>query len=592
MSGFGNYLGATMGTSTNEEGKSGAVYDNAFVTNSHYPTRAALIGEDGKFIQLNSELGKDDKDRVAPYTPKSELLGEVPGLTSDNGAYKQVQDKLTGPDQLNWEHYKYSQLHAESNTLNPTMIGKLAGHWTTDGNALKKASEDFKETINTKIAGKWSGDSAGAAEAASKQVTHTSIYDFTSASGAIANRLTALSEAFTKIKNEFPTKGDDAELLDKGGFNKQELDAAIKDFNNKYEIDGSGYLRNKSDHGYVTAADALKRMDEINRSIDAYQKAVQLFQNVYNPTVLAVTKNFPNLPTPPNMKFGDPTAPGGPGGPGGPTSPGGPGGGTSPFKPGGGSGIKPFDKSDLDKLKTDKPTDLDKYKPIDQKPTDQNNSTTDPTKDALDSLTDPVKSAIDSATNAAKDALGQAMDAAKNAAGQNPLGQGLGGPPEGVLGLGPQGLGGAGAGKGAGGAGGGVPLRGMPSGLPATAPATTAAKVTAPAAAAGLGAGAGSPGAGAPAAGQRGDQNGKGHQVNKALRRKKNGKDVIGDADASVPVVGANEEAEQADSAPVEQSEFRRRIPQRDGNWQPNSAVQPGPARPARSQQFTQERSE
>lgn len=588
MSGFGNHLGATMGTTTNEEGDSQSVYDSAFVTNSNFPKRAALIGEDGKFVQLNSELGKDDKDRVAPYTPKSELLGEVPGLTSDNGAYKLVQDKLTGPDQLNWEHYKYSQLHAESNKLNPTMIDELAGHWTTDGDALKKASEDFKETVNTTITGKWSGDSAAAAEAASKQVTHTSIYDFTSASDAIANRLKALSEAFNKIKHEFPTKGDDSELLNKGGFNKEELDAAIKDFNNKYHIDGSGYLRNNDD-GYVTAADALKRMDEINRSIDAYQKAVQLFQNVYNPTVLAVTKNFPNLPTPPNMKFGDPTAPGGPGGPGG--DPSGPG-GTSPFTPGGGAGTKPFDKSAFDKLNTDKPTDYEKYKPIDQKPTDQNDSTTDPTKDALDSLTDPVKSAIDSATGAAKDAAGQLADAMKNAAGQNPLG--TGGPPEGVLGLGPQGLGGAGAGKGGGGAGGGVPLRGLPTGLPNGTPATAAAKMPAAAtgAGAGLGAGAGSPGAGAPAAGQRGDQNGKGHQVNKALRRKKNGKDVIGDSDASVPVVGAGEEAEQPESAPVEQSEFRRRIPQRDGTWQPTSAVQPGPASPARGQHVTPGRSE
>ncbi|WP_169619455.1 hypothetical protein [Mycolicibacterium peregrinum] len=59
-----------------------------------------------------------------------------------------------------------------------------------------------------------------------------------------------------------------------------------------------------------------------------------------------------------------------------------------------------------------------------------------------------------------------------------------------------------------------------------------------------------------------------------------------------MPVVGANEEAEQPESAPTEQSEFRRRIPQRDGAWQPNSAVQPGPARPARAPQFTQERSE
>ncbi len=73
---------------------------------------------------------------------------------------------------------------------------------------------------------------------------------------------------------------------------RRELDAAIADFNSKYHIDGSGYLRNNDD-GYVTAADALKQLDEINRSIDAYQKAVQLFQNIYNPTVEAVTKNFP-----------------------------------------------------------------------------------------------------------------------------------------------------------------------------------------------------------------------------------------------------------------------------------------------------------
>lgn len=586
MSGFGNHLGATMGTTTNEEGDSQSVYDSAFVTNSYFPKRAALIGDDGKFVQLDSDL--QDENKVAKYQPKSDLLGEVPGLISDNSTYLEVQDKLSGPESLNWEGKSFIFMHKERDALNPGKIEQLGKDWTEHGDTLKTTSKDFKETVNKTIEGKWSGDSAAAAEAASKQVTKTSIYDFTLASDAIADRLTVLHDAFTSLRDQFPTYAND-QLIEKGDFDKAKLDATIADFNSKYHIDGSGYLRNNDD-GYVTAADALRQLDEINRSIDAYQKAVQLFQNVYNPAVEAVTKNFPNLPTPPNMKYGDPTGPGGPGGD--PSSPGGPG-GTSPFKPGGGSGIKPFDQSALDKLKTDKPIDPEKFKPIDQKPTDQNDSTTDPTKDALDNLSDPIKSAMDSATNAAKDAAGQLADAMKNAAGQNPLGQGLQGPPEGVLGLGPQGLGGAGTGKGAGGAGGGVPLRGMPSGLPTTAPATTAAKVTAPAAAAGLGAGAGSPGAGAPAAGQRGgDQNGKGHQVNKALRRKKNGKDVIGDTDASVPVVGANEEAEQAESSPVEQSEFRRRIPQRDGSWQPNSAVQPGPARPARAQQFTQERSD
>lgn len=585
MSGFGNYLGAKLGTAENEEGNNQSVYFSADVMNPNFPKRAALVGDDGKFIQLNSNL--QDENRVSQYQPKSELLGDVPGLLSDNSTYLEVQDELTGPQKLNWEDKEFVFMQTEKNSLKTEEIGTLATNWKNSGDTLKEDSESFKETVRNEIAGKWSGESAAAAEAASQQVTASAIYDFKPASDAISNRLTVLKEAFEQIKRDFPDDHPNDQLLDDGKFNKGELNSAINDFNSKYHIDGDGFLRNNDD-GYVTAADALKQLDEINRSIDAYQKAVQLFTNVYNPAVEAATQNFPHLPTPPNMKYGDPTAPGGPGGPG---NPGGPGGPKTPGL-GGGGGTPPLDKlnmdkNPLDKVKPDQPTD-DKNKPI-----DQNDSATDPTKDALDSLTDPVKSAIDSATGAAKDAIGQAMDAAKNAAqgAQNPLGSGL--PPEGVLGLGPQGLGGAGAGKGGGGAGGGVPLRGLPSGLPTGAPATTAAKVTAPAAAAGLGAGAGAPGAGAPAAGQRaGDQNGKGHQVNKALRRKKNGKDVIGNPDASVPVVGADEDAAQAESAPAEQPEFRRRIPQRGNGWQPDSAVQNTPVQPARTQNFTPGRSD
>ncbi|MGV0781631.1 hypothetical protein [Mycolicibacterium sp. XJ775] len=582
MSGFGNYLGASLGSGENENGGKSRIYDLAWLTNSNYPGRAALIGDDGKFVQLGMDTSTKDS---TPFQIDSDLLGEVPGLTSDNSAYQDMQDKLHGANTLNWESFTFSEMRAEKDSLNVGAIDKLKTAWTEHGDTLKTTSEEFKKTVNKEIKGNWSGDSAAAAEAASAQVTKTSIYDFTSASDAIADRLTVLKDSFTSIRDRFPDDADD-QLIDDGKFDKAALDAKINDFNSRYHIDGGHRLRNNDD-GYVSAPDVVKEMEKINRSITDYTTAVQLFRDNYNPTVLAVAQNFPNLPAPPNMKYGDPTGPGGD-----PTGPGGPG-GTSPFTPGGGGGSKPFDTSGLGT----KPIDKNKFAIDPKDPTDPKNMTgpkdgTGTTENPLDNLIDPVKSAIDSAANAAKDALGQAMDAAKNAAGQNPLGEGMGGPPEGVLGLGPQGLGGAGAGKGAGGAGGGVPLRGMPSGLPTTAPATTAAKATAPAAAAGLGAGAGSPGAGAPAAGQRGDQNGKGHQVNKALRRKKNGKDVIGGADASVPVVGANEEAEQPESAPTEQSEFRRRIPQRDGAWQPNSAVQPGPARPARAPQFTQERSE
>ncbi|KHO19905.1 hypothetical protein QQ44_25025 [Mycolicibacterium setense] len=587
MSGFGNEVGAIFGgeivTSkannwTNEEWK-------------------ALMGQDkpeNYWDQIHQDNVATIDNPSAPEDPDKyninkdgQKINLIPGAQPDDTIHNSVAAELTGGNALNWETKTFGQLNDEKNSLKRTELQNLADAWKKHGNDLKTESKTFKETVEKAITGKWEGDTADAAEAATKHVTKNSIYEFTPASDEIANRLTILKGAFDHIHDNFP-KYADHKLIDHfPDYNKHKLEEKVRDYNTKYHFDAEGHLR-LSNGQYVNVDTAVEEAQRIRQSIKDYQEAVQLFRDTYNPTVQAITKSFPNLPAPPDLKFKDPTAPGGPGGPG---NPGGPGGPNMPSL-GGGAGTKPFDKSAFDKLNTDKPTDYEKYKPIDQKPTDQNDSTTDPTKDALDSLTDPVKSAIDSATGAAKDAAGQLADAMKNAAGQNPLG--TGGPPEGVLGLGPQGLGGAGAGKGGGGSGGGVPLRGLPTGLPNGTPATAAAKMPAAAtgAGAGLGAGAGSPGAGAPAAGQRGDQNGKGHQVNKALRRKKNGKDVIGDSDASVPVVGANEEAEQPESAPVEQSEFRRRIPQRDGTWQPTSAVQPGPASPARGQHVTPGRSE
>ncbi|TGB41371.1 hypothetical protein EJD98_15710, partial [Mycolicibacterium peregrinum] len=451
MSGFGNYLGASLGSGENENGGKSRIYDLAWLTNSNYPGRAALIGDDGKFVQLGMDTSTKDS---TPFQIDSDLLGEVPGLTSDNSAYQDMQDKLHGANTLNWESFTFSEMRAEKDSLNVGAIDKLKTAWTEHGDTLKTTSEEFKKTVNKEIKGNWSGDSAAAAEAASAQVTKTSIYDFTSASDAIADRLTVLKDSFTSIRDRFPDDADD-QLIDDGKFDKAALDAKINDFNSRYHIDGGHRLRNNDD-GYVSAPDVVKEMEKINRSITDYTTAVQLFRDNYNPTVLAVAQNFPNLPAPPNMKYGDPTGPGGD-----PTGPGGPG-GTSPFTPGGGGGSKPFDTSGLGT----KPIDKNKFAIDPKDPTDPKNMTgpkdgTGTTENPLDNLIDPVKSAIDSAANAAKDALGQAMDAAKNAAGQNPLGEGMGGPPEGVLGLGPQGLGGAGAGKGAGGAGGGVPLRGM-----------------------------------------------------------------------------------------------------------------------------------
>ena len=142
-------------------------------------------------------------------------------------------------------------------------------------------------------------------------------------------------------------------------------------------------------------------------------------------------------------------------------------------------------------------------------------------------------------------------------------------PREGALGLGPKGLGGplkksGGAGGGGGGAGKG-PLGGKPplgSARPPSPAATPAARagLAAGAAGAGLGSGAGVPPMmPPPAAGQRGDANGKGHQTMKALRRKKTGEEVMGRADAVVPVVGETERPEPAQPEPDEEVQSERR---------------------------------
>jgi hypothetical protein len=550
MGSFGNDMGATFG---------GEMYSSK-ANNWSNDEWKALMGKDkpaNYWDQIDQDnVAKLGYDQVKPdpnvqLTPDSNLLGVVPGLLTDDTTYNAVGDELNGGNALNWESWTFGDLRAERNALNPGAIGQLAIHWQGHGDDLKEKSGQFKKDVTKAITGHWTGASAEAAEAASAQVTKTSIYDFTPSSDALYNRLTVLETAFNYIQNNFPH--GDVKLIDKfDEYDKHDLDQKVAEYNSKYHFDGEGHLR-LSNGQYVDVSTAIDEAERIRNSIKAYQTAVALFDKTYNPTVEAVTDNFPTLPPPPDMTFKAPS-PGGPGGPG--TGPGtGPGGGPGGLPKLGGS-------PDLKNMAGLKPSDLPKIpdtKLTDPKLPDTNlpdTQTTDPTtstgQDGLSGLTGPLSSAM----NAAKDAIGQAADAAKGAGQglQDPNLGGPQGPPEGVLGLGPQGLGGGGAGKGAGGVGGlGAMPKGLANAAPMSAPATAAAKVPAAAAGAGLASGAGSPGAGAPAAGQRGgDQNGKGHQVNKALRRKKNGKDVIGDAEAAVPVVGAPENQGQTEGLQID----------------------------------------
>jgi hypothetical protein len=568
MSGFGNWMGAAFG---------GSMADS-FANNWSDDQWTAFTGHgrpddyvyQDKPDNIASPNNPDDAptDKEAPKVDSSKFGGDVPGLLTDDTVSQGVGEALSGGKKLNWEAFTFKEMNDEQAALQPDAIGHLSDAWKKRGTTLKTESENFKKNVNKAISGHWSGASAEAAEAASHHVTETSIYDFTPASDAISGRLDELKRVFGYIQTNFPDTRNQQLIDDFDGATKSTLDKAVYDYNHKFHFDDSGHLR-LSNGQYVDVQTAIDEKNRIQNSINDYNRAVQLFRDTYQPAVITVAQDFPNIPAPPDMTFGKPS--GDPSGPG--AGPGaGPGGGPSGLPNLGGgpdlkntAGLKP---SDLPKIPDTKIPDS-------KLPNTQiNDPTTSTGKNGLSGLTDPLKSAMDAATGAAKDAIGQAMDAAKGA------GQGLGdpnlggpqGPPEGVLGLGPQGLGaGGGAGKGAGGVGGlGAMPKGLANATPTTAPATAAAKVPAAAAGAGLANGAGSPGAGAPAAGQRGgDQNGKGHQVNKALRRKKNGKDVIGDAEAAVPVVGAPESQGQAEGLHIDAPEQPE---QPDG-----AAASPGP---------------
>jgi hypothetical protein len=119
---------------------------------------------------------------------------------------------------------------------------------------------------------------------------------------------------------------------------------------------------------------------------------------------------------------------------------------------------------------------------------------------------------------------------------------GTGGPPEGILGLGPTGLSGIGSG-GADPGGAGPPsgasgtARGLAERTALRPPAAAPAEST-PAARAGLASGSGAAGGGAPAAGARGRGGDKVHKASDALRRTENGEEIAEEADAVPSVLG------------------------------------------------------
>jgi hypothetical protein len=186
------------------------------------------------------------------------------------------------------------------------------------------------------------------------------------------------------------------------------------------------------------------------------------------------------------------------------------------------------------------------------------------------SLTDPSQAMANGLpgglANAANQALGSATKAAKAAppgglptnVGKKPT------LPEGALRLGKGGPGsgaGGGSGAGAGGAGVGGGASRLP-GLPAAATHAETAGTARPA----MGTNApmmGPPGTpGGAGHGGGGAQQAKDHKVSKALRRRQNGTEIAGEAEAVVPVIGADQgEDQQQDAAAAQRGTDRPREP-------------------------------
>jgi hypothetical protein len=183
------------------------------------------------------------------------------------------------------------------------------------------------------------------------------------------------------------------------------------------------------------------------------------------------------------------------------------------------------------------------------------NPTTGSGGSALSNALGPAESALSSAGEALQP-LQQALGAAQNRQGGGPGG---GGPDLGPKGLDALAKSGGDPGRAGGGGGAGIGSQGHNTLSPAGAPVVAASKGTG-----NLGSalsrlnapvGAGGPPGGAPpggGGGQRGSTS-KEHKASKALRRKKNGELVIGEADAVVPVIGDDgaEEVEPSQRAPV-----------------------------------------
>lgn len=530
----------------------------------------------------NPDINKDDvskdkghalSDGITPSDGQQALEGHLTGIKP-----RMMEEFGTRSFEDVWPEVKGIQ-----KDVAPTSVDEA---WRSIGNQLHTSAVNFEtEVKKLKAAGGWEGQTIEAAYLNAIKSISEPFY-----TGTAALRGAELTHKFRDVMNyvlknlvndplgKFPTMWE------------------------RYEYDRDWQKHTVAGKGYAKTTDEPTTAGEKEAIRQYYNEYMRMVMNdSYKPGINAIYSNYPRYaentqPAQPITIPGLPEKPGKPThkpsiGDGGGTPPGG-GGFQKPNLGGGKPSIsKPPSLDDLMK-QTKLPGDPDLPGQSD-KPgqtdipgqNDQNRpSLTDPSKALDNGLTSGL-------TNAANQAAGAATQAASQAAKASPsaLSKGLGNKPklpEGALQLGKGGAGPSAGGARGGGAGaslGGVSSR-MPN-LPAAAAQTEAAGI----ARAGIGANTppamGTPGTpGSAGHGGGGQQQNKEHKVIKALRRRQNGSEIAGEADAVVPVIGEDPGPDQGDDQQHDEVAAQRGQDRPRGPSSASPSVPVSPAGPERRQ--------
>lgn len=400
---------------------------------------------------------------------------------------------------------------------NYTVATSVDQAWRDIGDLLHSKSGTFKDQLNHLLeGGDWEGESIKAAFDNAIKSVEEPFYTGTAAMRG-AELVHKFRDTLDYVVNNL--------VHDVGGTFNTLYDRYLYDLSDKTQYVSDGY----SAVPITTTPDA-KRIEE---HYNTYMR--NIMNESYKPGLTDVGNGYPqfSLDTTPAVKDA-PQTPGSPITPGSGPASGTPssGAGTPSFTPPKSTATPSIPKSPTNALPQGLPQGIQEGA----------SQAADAAQTGLSGATDAAKQATSGATDAAK----QAAAALKKLGGQKPT------LPEGVLNL-AKGLKTSTPGSGAkvGGGSKGPSLGAPPKGLPSrtASPITTAANSSAasPVGASRSGIGSSSPGAGAPAAGARGaGSDGKEHKVSKALRNRKNGAGIVGEAEAVVSVVGDEGDQKQA----------------------------------------------